>query len=170
MKNLNVGDWCLGPVNLWERAKHKYGAWKRKDRREKYLDGWHTVHLVIRDGDLGIIECPKCNLFQNLCYYKGTGNFTCFECDLVFHVYLEDGLVYVRDHREGNVLTPADIVEDDSGTYHMGLTPGAPWWWRKHEACRDYNPEDGMDGHGHEPYEILGPITSQPFSKKGEKR
>ena len=151
------------PVNWWKWAVGKYRLWKCVDRREKYRHGWHTVYLANRDGDFGIIECPRCNQFQTLCYSKGRGIFDCYECDIMFRVYLEDGLLHVRDHREGNIPTPAKVVEDDTGKYHMGLVPGAPWWWRKYDVYRDFNPDNGMDGHGHEPYEILGPILSQPL-------
>ena len=147
---------CQGnPINWWEWAKERYLAWRFIDRRKKRRSGYHTVYAVNRDGDYGLVECPLCNQFQHIHFSREMKAFECFHCIAAFRVYLEDGLLGVRDHREGNISTPAMMVEDDGGVFHLGIDMCAPWWWRRRKVYRDYNPNNGKDGHGHELYDIL---------------
>ena len=151
----------LSPVNWYEWLKTRYTEWRLRDRRKKL--GWsRTVYVVNRDGDFGLIECPQCNQFQTLYFQRETRDFDCCTCGLRFDVYLEDGLVKMQDHREGNLPTPGTCVEDNTGRWHIGIAEDAPWWWKRKSIHRDFNPNTGRDGHDHYPYAILPPRPQQP--------
>ena len=138
-------------LDVFERA---WTRWGLRDHREKYRWGARTVYAVNRDGDLGLVECPKCRKFQDIWFEEEEKRFRCSICDIGFTVYLEDGLQKIRDHRNGNVPTPATALRDDAGILHLGITRDAPWWWRRVEVYRDFNAKTGKDGHGHHPYKI----------------
>ena len=152
----------LSPLNTWTWACNRYESWRLIDRRRKLRNWSRTVYAVNRDGDLGLVECPVCHNYQNIIYSKQLHAFECCLCVMTFQIYLEDGLLTIRDHREGNVKTPAKVVTDDHGIKHLGISRDAPWWWERREAYRDYNPKNGKDGHGHEPYKLLGPPRPHP--------
>ena len=154
--------YSLSPVNLWNWTRDKYAAWRLVDRRRKLNGCCRNVYLVNRDGDLGAVECPECHRLQGLGFDKISYLFECSYCGILFKVYLEDGLIKVRDHREGNIPLPGRCVEDDKGDYHLGIDKDAPWWWRRSRIYRDYNPKNGLDGHGHKPYDIIMPRPTQP--------
>jgi hypothetical protein len=157
----------LRPDNWWFWAKQWYKEWRLIDRRKRL--GWpRNVWAINRDGDLGLVECPKCNEFQTVTFCREDKSFECYVCDCHFDVYLEDGVVRLKDHREGNVKTPTKAVTDETGILRLGIDRDAPWWWERKEVYRDYNPDNGMDGHGHYPYAILPPRPHQPTISEAE--
>lgn len=164
----------LHPRNIIERWARRYRVWKRIDRRDK--QGYsRSVYAVDRDGDLYLVECPQCSridIFFNWDYenkkaYTDTvppKAFQCSMCEIGFTVYLEDGLRRLRDHRKGVPPLPSIVVWDDTGTCHLGIAKDAPWWWRRREIYRDYDPDTGKDGHGHYKYEIF-PVKSSNMNE-----
>jgi ribosomal protein S27E len=152
----------LHPKNAWDWARDAYKAWRLVDRRKKLRGYSRNIYLVNRDGDLGVVECPECHRLQGLVFERISYVFNCSHCGVTFQVYLEDGLVTARDHREGSIPLPGKCTEDDHGIYHLGINRDAPWWWGRKTIYRDYNPETGKDGHGHKPYSIVLPKPSQP--------
>ena len=144
-----------GSPMLWPKhARQSYDRWKRIDRRKKKV--WSlTVYAANRDGDYYLIECPQCHRFQHLYYDQDKHRFECSPCNIEFQVYLEDGLLKILDHRDGNIPLPAKVVTDDSGRHHLGITEDAPWWWRRREIYRDYHPDTEKDAHGHKQYVVF---------------
>lgn len=157
----------------------KYRQWaeerRRIDRREK-KNYSRTVYAINRDGDMYVVECPSCNdhqgvwcfrpserspdgsylreAFCDICQSVRRMHFHCGRCGIGFDVHLEDGFCKIQDHRDGVPPFPTKLVIDDNGGYHMGISADAPWWWKRTDGYRDYNPENGKDGHGHELYRI----------------
>lgn len=158
----------LAPHNWVEWAQRRHHEWKLVDRRPKLRNYNRTVYAVNRDGDLGVVECPRCNQIQSLYYQRKDaeigntppGWFSCYSCDIIFKVYLEDGLRKIVDHREGVPPLPSIIVYDDTGIIHLGISADAPWWWHRAQIHRDFNPANGKDGHGHQPY-LIEPAPPQ---------
>jgi len=154
--------------------------WRKRrsliDRREK--KSWsQTVHIIDRDGDFYIVECPQCNDVHGLwchrpwekitdeqweagvretycdqCQKDRKSHFHCSRCDIGIDLHWEDGYHRMKDHREGRPPLPIQAVKDDNGKWHLGIHADAPWWWTRREVCRDYRPETGKDAHGHEKY------------------
>jgi ribosomal protein S27E len=162
-----VWEFHLHPRNLVTGARERYREWRLVDRRKKKSYS-STVYAVDRDGDLYLVECPKCHNTQSVvitrrsdesctrCGKEGITHFHCFRCsdDFGWDVYLEDGLRELKDHREGNPPNPCIVVRDDSNVYRLGIDREAPWWWRRSQVWYDFNPDNGKDAHGHQPYFI----------------
>jgi hypothetical protein len=117
------------PRNGLEWLQDKIRNYHLKDRRKKRYG--HTVYAVDRDGDLFLVECPSCHDTQSILfnwhyseerdaegYRKGNAitevvppkTFQCYSCDIGFHVYLEDGLRRIIDHRDGVPPLPSRVV------------------------------------------------------------
>jgi hypothetical protein len=151
------------PKNGFRWFQSRIRRYHLVDRRNKKTYS-HAVYAVDRDGDLYLVECPKCHDTQHLIFNRKSegrlytnavpvNTFQCFLCDIGFWVYLEDGLREIKDHREGVPPLPSMVVRDDRGTIHLGIAKDAPWWWTRREICRDLH--DGKDAHGHKRYEVF---------------
>jgi len=167
--------WHGSPHLIPGRIRDRYRVWRLIDRRKKKSYS-RTVYAVDRDGDLYLIECPKCHNTQtvvkyggrdeepcNRCGKPGPTHFHCYRCpsDFGWDVYLEDGLRELKDHRDGNPPNPCIAVRDDNNTYRLGIDKEASWWWRRYEVWYDFNPDNGKDAHGHKPYVIWDTEDSQ---------
>jgi len=154
------------PMRWSDRARQCIKEYKLVDRRKKCSYS-RSTYAVDRDGDMYLIECPQCHRIQSLsvqyrgeaapcprCGKHGQTHFHCSFCPIGFSVYLEDGLREILDHRYDNPPNPSKVVRDDQGKYRMGIDTDAPWWWRRCTVYYDYNPENGKDAHGHEPYTV----------------
>lgn len=168
--------WYGSPHLIPYYIRESYRQWRLIDRRKK-IPYSHTVYVVNRDGDLYLVECPRCHNTQTVIAYRchrsipmGDGisdpcfscgkkdrtHFHCFHCysNFGWDVYLEDGLIECKDHRKGNPPNPCTVVRDDNKIYRLGIDKDAPWWWKRLSVWRDLNPENGKDAHGHHPYEV----------------
>jgi len=169
----------ISPHNWAEWAHGVRRRWKLVDRREK--KGWSLqVYAIDRDGDLYLVECPKCHQTQHLLFNLDLDQpweqrhsdapkvwtdavppktFQCCTCSIGFRVHLEDGIRQIQDHREGTPPLPSVVVWDDNHKMHLGITADAPWWWKRREICRDLH--GGKDAHGHKRYEVF-PLKETP--------
>lgn len=155
----------LHPRNAIEWGVRKYHRWRLLDRRNK---SWpRTVFAVNRDGDFFLVECPSCHATQGPWIISGCArclepgpHFHCDRCDIGFQVNLEDGVVRILDHRTGVPPLPTTLVRETSGTWHLGISRDAPWWWGRKELLRDLR--DGKDAHGHAPYRVWPLPQSAP--------
>ena len=174
------------PKNALDWLQTQIRRYHLKDRRPK--KGYSkTVYAVDRDGDLYLVECPQCHDTQSILfnwryseerdeegYRKGRAitevvppkTFQCYSCDIGFHVYLEDGLRFISDHRDGVPPLPSKVVWDDRGKIHLGISKDAPWWWNRREICRDLR--DGKDAHGHHKYEIFPTTPGSAMCEAGQ--
>lgn len=154
-------EFQASPQAISKSLKRKYKLWKLTDRRKKR--NWsRKVYAANRDGDYYLIECPECHDQQRFYYVKENHNFEC-GCGVIFQVYLEDGLLEIEEHRDGNLLLPTKMVQDDMGHWHTGITVDAPWWWTRRDLYPDLQ-ENGKDGHGHYEYKIVGRRQEQQLS------
>lgn len=129
-------------------------GWIRKDRRPKTF--CHVKFAVDRDGDLFIIECPKCHSQVYLDKEGEWGTFRCnyHGCRTLFQIYTEDGIRIIKDFRDGDLEKGAVLVYDNKELC-AGIDADAPWWWpRRYLSGRDLRP-NGKDAHGHKAYQIL---------------
>ncbi len=175
-------EYHLHPKNAWQWLRRRWRKFRLVDRRPKTWS--RTVYAIDRDGDLFLVECPRCHATQHLLfnldleqpweerngptprYFTETvppKTFLCGACDIGFKVYLEDGIRQIRDHRKGVPPLPSVVVWDDNRTIHLGIAKDAPFWWQRREICRDLH--DGKDAHGHKPYEIF-PTESDAMTEK----
>ena len=157
------------PAAWWDHLGFRIREYKLVDRRKKR--GYSVrVYAVDRDGDLYMVECPQRHQIQRVSVHRRKDSdgkpsdpchdcenpnthFHCFICEIGFGVYLEDGLRELKDFREGNPPLPTKIVIAlGTNDRYMGITTDAPWWWTRREVYRDFNDENGKDGHGHKPY------------------
>ncbi len=154
-------EFSVRPVVALRGARRALWKWRRRDRRLKVLGYAASKWAVNRDGDFGLVECPVCH-DQSVWFVKEECVFVCGGGRSDGHrflVYLEDGVVQLRDHRCGDIRYFPAIAVNDGKDWHLGLTRDAPWWWRRREVYRDLR-ADGKDGHGHKPYVVL-PSPSQ---------
>lgn len=158
---LHILRFCLLPWLMLEPLRVKWRRWQRKDRREHgYGD---TKYAINRDGDLYLVICPNCG-WQNVDFDTAQRLFQCpySTCSAKFRVYTEDGVVKLVDHRRGEIRLPAIAVYDPGcKVYRLGVVEEAPWWWSRREVWPDLKP-NGMDAHGHHPYEIVSIGQEEP--------
>lgn len=142
----------VGPALGGRPFRRAWKLWRAKDRRPKSSYA-HMRTIVNRDGDFFLMECPLCHSVD-IRKDKEAGVFRCPWH--AFRAYPEDGVLDVRDFRNGPIVKwPMKAVQDpSSGKWYLGISADAPWWWRRREVCRDLQ-INGKDAHGHRAYEVV---------------
>lgn len=153
------------PTLTADRLRWHWRRWRAKDRRKK--QSWGTAKFAVnRDGDYFLVECPQCGT-QDIWFNKAPA-FECEYCHIAFTVYLEDGIVKIRDHRKGNARLPASMVFDPGAQiWRLGITLDASWWWNRRQIQRDLH-DDGMDAHQHREYTIVAQPRHEQSETLGE--
>lgn len=137
----------------------RYRRWAQRDRRKRWSGSGTRKYAINRDGDMFIVECPQCHREVGLSYKKNRetrkASFVCSHCAVWISVYLEDGVVEMRDHRKGNIPERAIAAYDPGASiWRLGIGRDAPWWWTRRTICRDLQ-ASGKDAHGHKTYRVV---------------